>query len=494
MSASARQALRVARARQTACQVRHATSSRSTTTGGPPDHNYNTNSAYNYLVEDKAQEFDKYPLVTARSLSQHRQQPRRVKMYTRDFVDDSLYNPYYGYFSKQATILRGPEVSFSSLKDNSDFQRHLAQTYQAFEGQDLGSSPRQVWQTPTEMFKPYYGQAIARYLLTHYKLTSYPYNDLVVYEVGAGNGTLMVDILDYIRETEPEIYLRTRYKVIEISRQLAHKQRVSSVAASAGHEVEIINKSVLDWDTTVPEPCFVLAMEVLDNFAHDAVRYDLLTGQTFQAMVAVDEAADYHEILTPVIDPLLKRYLGIRRETERHALHPSLRIPKWARQLRAHLPFAPNLTSPEFVPTRQLQFLEVLATKFPRHKLVVSDFSSLPDAMEGVCSPVVQTRYRGTMVPCSTYMVYPGYFDIMFPTDFDRLNRVYSAVLARARARSAAGDFFSHGWTRRDRQLVGEVTTHAEFLDRWADVDATKTQSGESPMIEWFQNCRFLTS
>ena len=50
---------------------------------------------------------------------------------------------------------------------------------------------RQLWHTPTELFRPYYGEAIARYLVTNYKMTLYPYHDLIIYEMGAGNGTMM---------------------------------------------------------------------------------------------------------------------------------------------------------------------------------------------------------------------------------------------------------------------------------------------------------------
>lgn len=489
--------------------TRHYSSSsgrrRDAPAGGPPDHNYNTNSAYNYLVEDRAAVFEKYALVNSRALGQHDRQPRKVKMYTRDFIDDALYNPAYGYFSKQAVILTpDTDTPFASFRDNADFQNHLAQRFAAFEGDAAGaggeglSAPRQVWQTPTEMFKPHYGQAVARYLITNYKLTHYPYKDLLIYEVGAGNGTLMVNVLDHIRETEPEMYLRTRYKVIEISKQLAQKQRsaIAQVAHDRGHAdvVEIVNRSVFDWDQHVPEPCFFLAMEVFDNFAHDAVRYDLLTEQPFQALVAVDEAGDYHEILTPQLDPLLRRYLSLRRRTEpaHKSVHPSLRIPRWARELRAKLPLAPNLTSAEFLPTRLLQLLEVLVDKFPRHRLVVSDFHALPDAMDGVCAPVVQTRYRGTMVPCSTYMVYPGHFDIMFPTDFNRLNRMYTALSASSAASNRAG-FFNH--VRQGRgDLLGEVSSHAEFLSRWADTELTRTRSGENPMLDFYENASFLTT
>jgi hypothetical protein len=479
--------------------------------------------------EDKAAAFDALPTVTARSLSHHAHQPRKIKMLARDFIDDSLYNPQYGYFSKQAVILQagGPKgFNLGAFRDNAAFQAALSDKYAEFEQENVPpvqassnarlnrlrgetqapvrqppSSPRQVWQTPTEMFKPYYGQAVARYLLTQYKLTHFPYRDLVLYEMGAGNGTLMVNVLDYLRDHEPEVYERTRYKVIEISTQLAKRQKTSLLQQTAdtqghGDKVEIINKSIFDWETVVPEPCFFLAMEVFDNFAHDAIRYDLLTGKPYQALVAVDDAGDYHELLSPDLDPLARRYLRLREKASREtATHPSLKVPQRLRQLRAMLPLAPNLTSPEFIPTRLMQFLDILLAKFPQHRLLASDFSTLPDAMQGVNAPVVQTRYRGSMVPCSTYMVLPGYFDIMFPTRWQEMNAIYSELSG---AHSQKG-YFHHITHHRPRLpgaagMKGKVYTHAGFLRDWGDVEATTTQSGENPMLDFYQNAAFFVS
>ena len=55
--------------------------------------------------QDKAEEFKRYPSVTANTLRGRRERPRRVKMLMRDFIEDSLYNPQYGYFSKYANYI-----------------------------------------------------------------------------------------------------------------------------------------------------------------------------------------------------------------------------------------------------------------------------------------------------------------------------------------------------------------------------------------------------
>ncbi len=44
----------------------------------------------------------KYLTVTAKDTALRSVPPTTVKMLSREFIHDSLYNPYYGYFSKKA--------------------------------------------------------------------------------------------------------------------------------------------------------------------------------------------------------------------------------------------------------------------------------------------------------------------------------------------------------------------------------------------------------
>ncbi|KAK4977306.1 hypothetical protein LTR28_007630, partial [Elasticomyces elasticus] len=130
-------------------------------------------------------------------------------MLMRDFIEDSLYNPHYGYFSKQVVIYTGDPFDFNSIDNEPQFHRLLGERYTTFEDaldEKEYNEARQLWHTPTELFRPYYGEAIARYLVTNYKLSLFPYHDLLIYEMGAGNGTLMINVLDYIRDTDPEVY------------------------------------------------------------------------------------------------------------------------------------------------------------------------------------------------------------------------------------------------------------------------------------------------
>ena len=94
-------------------------------------------------------------LVDANFLRNETKPPLGVKMLVRDFIEDSLYNPNYGYFPKQATIFNVKDTTFdfSSLRDSVEFQEEVGARYAAY-GADKHDGPgRQLWHTPTELFK-----------------------------------------------------------------------------------------------------------------------------------------------------------------------------------------------------------------------------------------------------------------------------------------------------------------------------------------------------
>lgn len=99
-----------------------------------------------------------FPLVTAVELARQDKLPTGVRMLARDFIDNSLYNPHYGYFSKRAVIFSTGQDSakgfdFANIKDGLRFDGAVAQRYQEY-GEDPRTGPgRQIWHTPTELFK-----------------------------------------------------------------------------------------------------------------------------------------------------------------------------------------------------------------------------------------------------------------------------------------------------------------------------------------------------
>ena len=97
--------------------------------------------------------------------------------------------------------------------------------------------------------------------MAEYLLKYFPYEDFIIYEIGAGNGTLAMDILNFLREVHPEVYERTRYNIIEISGRLVQMQRKRLTGVHPN--VRVTHKSIFHWATREPAPCFFVAMEVI---------------------------------------------------------------------------------------------------------------------------------------------------------------------------------------------------------------------------------------
>ena len=387
------------------------------------------------------------------------------RMLVRDFIHNSLYHPIYGYFSKNATVFSPPKpYDFSKIKNNSEFMSIYTQQYQNTTAQE------QIWHTPTELLQPHYGHAVARYIVEQFKLKNSLYLD--IYEVGAGNGTLCQNILDYLREHEPIIYKKCRYNIIEISLRLSVIQR-NKLKSHA--KVQVINKSIFEWDTLIKNDCFIIGLEVLvcnineDNLAHDMIRYDTETMEPVQGVVLTNEIGEFEQVYEQLSDDLIVEYLEKREMTE---YKPPLF--KWNfKHLLDHFnPYKSNLTGPEFLPTNAYQLIKILNTYFPRHQLIFSDFHHLPETIAGIDAPVVQSLYKGTMIPCQTFLVKPGLFDIFFPTNFELLRDIYGVISGK------------------------ESTIHSNrsFLQRYGDVKATTTKSGENPMLDYYENASFITT
>ena len=79
------------------------------------------------------------------------------------------------------------------------------------------------WLTPSEIFSPYYGGALAECILSDY-IRSGKSEPLQIYELGAGTGTVARDMLDYVQTHAPDVYRTTRYTTVEISENLARLQ------------------------------------------------------------------------------------------------------------------------------------------------------------------------------------------------------------------------------------------------------------------------------
>lgn len=189
----------------------------------------------------------------------------------------------------------------------------------------------------------------------------------------------------------------------------------------------------------------------------------------------------YREVYELATDPLILRTMSLLDQLGYRS--PSAHRWSWRRYLLSHPTVRELLVSDayedpyssEFIPTVAVAFYTKLERYFPRHALILSDFSHLPDTIPGYGSPVVQTRLHHETIACSTYLLKRGLFDIFFPTDFSLARQLYAHICGR------------------DLQSV-RVVSHAEWMAQYADISKTTTKSGFNPLVEEFQNVQFLLS
>ena len=115
--------------------------------------------------------------------------------------------------------------------------------------------------TPASL-QPHYAQALISAIISSHQSTS-PDSDLILYELGAGNGSFMADSLTYIRDTHPELFVRTKYRIIEISPELARLQVARAKELGVEGQVEVLREDFFDWNGDSEKGCFVIALEVL---------------------------------------------------------------------------------------------------------------------------------------------------------------------------------------------------------------------------------------
>jgi hypothetical protein len=239
------------------------------------------------------------------------------------------------------------------------------------------------------------------------------------------------------------------------------------------NRVKIINRSFMDLPLVDKRPCFVLAMEVWDNLAQDIIEYDS-DGCLLEGLVVTNEDARYYDIpgkysieFENVKDELILKTVNVLDE-----IGFKSRSLRWSfKDCITFLGYQP-MHRWQFIPTGIFQFLQTLKSRLPNARLLASDFDHLPDATPGHGGPVVQTRFQGDTVSCSTFLLKKGLFDIFFPIDFNIAKRMTESILSRPY----------------------EVIKHRDFLTRYGEIDKTRTISGYNPMLEEFENVSFLAS
>ena len=434
-----------------------------------------------------------------------------ASMLTRRYIRDCLYNPSYGYFSSDDVLYSpsteegdassddgasaaGEHVDFREMYGLFEYQMHLKKVYKTRESS---------WLTPVEIFSPWYSFAIAKYIVQQCRERGE--SELNIVEMGGGAGTNAASVLDYVRATDPALYERTRYTLVDISTAMSARQSAKLRGAGHAERCDCLTGDFLKWGGApfvdvgsgapvatgvVDDGCFVVSLEVLDNMPHDKI-VSVGGGPWLETVVETSEVDGARvEAHRPLDDSLVREAVaafGIDTNVVASSRDAVLRARSGAHRMAATLFNAPppdheRLLS-AFVPTGALTMLHVLRDSFPSHRLIAADFDYLPPPDLGLSAfakharvvepaflePLVAGRHPGS----GKHVDYPDYLspppgaaDIFFPTDFGALQQAYNAVLGRH----------------------AHVARSAEFLAQYAEVDRTTVKGGYNPMLEDYQN------
>jgi hypothetical protein len=180
----------------------------------------------------------------------------------REVIHSTLYARGSGYFNAAPVIASPPSpLRISRMVGAAEYRGAVAALY--------ASSPG-AWATPSELFAPHHARVVTRYMLS----SSPPSAPLTVFEVGGGSGAHACAALDFLAADAPAAYATCSYTILEVSERLQAAQ--SAALAARGH-ARVARSVLADATAQLPPrlahagPCFVVALEVLDNLPHDKV-------------------------------------------------------------------------------------------------------------------------------------------------------------------------------------------------------------------------------
>ena len=481
------------------------------------------------------------------SSSQSHSHPRFVDgQLTRDFISASLYSASSGYFNTSNRIYTSPSPSslpFSSLSSRDDYYRQLSSLYNQFD---------ECWLTPVELFKPHYAQSIARWILQqeqHQPDDQQTSPTLRIVEVGGGNGTCAAGILDYLREKQPDVYQRTHYTIVDFSTTNRQRQLTTLAshlsapttptppATTSRPRVDVLTMSMLEWSELIEQRVYVVGLEVLDNMPHDKlVQHNNQLYQTHVHSLTSPTAATasglpsppfdpnqrYRESYRSVTDPFIREYVEYQSQHTANLPPPSRHsYGTLGNQLAMWVQGASELLtgmvrrrgeSVVWLPTTALHFFHVLHHFMPHHRLLLADFSSLPDTIAGINAPIVSGRdssasagsegvaRRGRTKDYGTYLIELGLADIFFPTDFEMMQLVYGRVRALRAQRDSRALVVHSPRVLSNYEFMQEYAVEAAEREWIAEGkqglwrSPTQTRAKFDPLLHDYVNVKFFVS
>ena len=398
----------------------------------------------------------------------------------RRFVGNKLA-AYYNLPSDRVVGGIDQKINFASLWGELHYKRLLQKKYEERKGH---------WFTPVEVFQPYYSNTLANFIARTVEATQKgedgdgdEHDICDIIEIGCGRGTNAEMILDHLKLSNPDIYSKIQYTMIDSSPTLHKLQQDRLLASEHGDKMSFDLIDIMDvaeqkatlLSADDRTPTVLIGLEILDNLPHDKI-HGISRREVHQAVVQEDGNSTLKENFVPLSDPLLSRVLQT--------------VPSFIKSY------------PVWVPSVACGFLDQVFKQRPNSSIVLADFDWLPppdfitsSSSDDSSSPQerastwaegepITTDLDGIDYPC--YIDSPPHCDILFPTDFEKLASYVKRIIPRTKAREAELNYVTRV----------RVEKQSEFLERYGpeQIDATKSWlTGYSPLLQDFANCSVLT-
>lgn len=359
---------------------------------------------------------------------------------TSEYIFKSLYEPKIGYFNQKNIIIKEKEpIQFQEIKNYKEYNSKLIEIY----------SKNPEWMTPSILFQPFYSKTILNYIIKENK-------GFNIIEIGGGTGQMCKDILNELKKNYFDLYLKTKYKIIEISEEL-HQEQLKIIEIHP-NRFESIHQSIFNWNELINEQVLIIGIEILDNFAHDKILIE--KNKIFE--IFINEKRE--EILIELNDPFIEFYLNNNH-------FDSNLITKLFSNL-----FKENETKIIYIPTFQLKLLFLIQKYFPNSNLLLADFSHFLKETH-YNEPIIQKKIfnhqKWNTIEYSNYFKSPYDCDILFPTNFNHLKNSFDKIMKN----------------RKNSKIIN----HRDFMLNYnQNLNDTCLKDGYNPILEDYSNFKYF--
>jgi len=155
-------------------------------------------------------------------------------MLIRRFVGKKL-KEYYAQPSHKV-VGSTSKTQLSSLWGEWHWLRVYGKMYREQEGQ---------WLTPVELFRPHFSNILANFVAetTHQQS---PSSNIDIVELGGGRGTNANGILSHLQQTQPDLYDRVSYTIIDASEPLLELQKKVLSSGEHASKVDFVYQDLME--------------------------------------------------------------------------------------------------------------------------------------------------------------------------------------------------------------------------------------------------------